>query len=321
MEKSHKIALLSLASCFAVAATLCTFSAKLGSNIEASAEYSTDGEFYITLPFQRTQILQPIGHGELYGTYDYGIYLSPREESYGIAKMYGDSNALLARSFAVRGASFTGDYQLESILIDDANNPVSCDLEVTANASFDMSELASPVYGGTMYPLAYDLNIELTQDNELVYYYVLHFTDYNDYTHEETIEIWFTFYDIEYALNPALNFGAWNNFSTSISGTLGGIAFGEDEIVYRIMNYDKAYNDGYANGRKDGYIDGYANGIDNATDEDGLSWKKLFTSMIDVPINAIRELFDFEILGYNIASFLYSILTIAVVLTVVNLIL
>lgn len=322
MEKSHKIAMLSLASCFAVAVTLTTFSAKLcGDNIQASAEYSTDGEFYITLPFQRTQVLQPVNVGELYGTYDYGLYLNPLSESYGIVKMYGDSNALYARSFALRTCYFGGDYVLDSVLVDEFYNEYHQYCEVTAVASFDMSELASPVYGGTLFPLAYDLDIDIDMSNNLIYYYVLHFSDYTDPAHEETIEIWFTFPDVEYAINAPLNFGAWNSFSTTISGSLGGIAFGEDEIVYRIMNYETAYNDGFKNGRQNGYNDGYADGINNAIDGEGLSWNKLFTSMINVPINAIRSLFNFEILGYNISAFLFSLLTIAVVLTVVNLIL
>ena len=82
--------------------------------------------------------------------------------------------------------------------------------------------------------------------------------------------------------------------------------------------YDLGYLNGNLQGENIGYNKGYAEGVDDANN---YTFKSLITSVIDVPINAFRSLFNFDLLGFNMANFMLSILTLGAVLAVVRLIL
>lgn len=302
MEKTHKIALLSFASCFAVAATLSAYSAKLCRNIEASAEnvYETRTQ---VIPLEELSFAYYDGHTTAYSGYPLCVEFSRNSRAFTLAEYalnFDVSNALLVSYLSV-GSSFSTEYS--SFYRDTSDGSVN--------------EMNTYLYV-TLHSLSYDY---LTSYNYGLYF------DESNYTYNVTYE----FYGGDIlALTVQFSYELWDNGTVyafdSYALEIGshadaqGLPLGDLPFV-PYFSYDVAFNNGYTEGRQDGYIDGYADGINNATDEEGLSWKKLFTSMIDVPINAIRSLFNFEILGYNVASFLYSILTIAVVLTVVNLIL
>lgn len=82
--------------------------------------------------------------------------------------------------------------------------------------------------------------------------------------------------------------------------------------------YDNGYNQGRAYGETIGYNKGYTDGVANANE---YTFKGLISSVIDVPINAFRSLFNFNILGFNMANFFLSLLTLGAVLAIVRLIL
>lgn len=75
------------------------------------------------------------------------------------------------------------------------------------------------------------------------------------------------------------------------------------------------YNAGYNAGDAVGYNRGYNAGL-NTTNT--YSFANLISAVLDAPINAFTSLFNFEILGVNLSSFLLALFTICVVLTVVK---
>ncbi len=75
------------------------------------------------------------------------------------------------------------------------------------------------------------------------------------------------------------------------------------------------YNAGYTAGDSVGYNRGYDAGL-NTTNT--YSFTNLISAVLDAPINAFTSLFNFEILGVNLSSFLLALFTICVVLTVVK---
>lgn len=75
------------------------------------------------------------------------------------------------------------------------------------------------------------------------------------------------------------------------------------------------YSAGYSAGDSVGYNRGYNAGI-NATNT--YSFTNLISAVLDAPINAFTSLFNFEILGINLSSFLLALFTICVVLTVIK---
>ena len=79
----------------------------------------------------------------------------------------------------------------------------------------------------------------------------------------------------------------------------------------------EAYNNGYSNGSRDGYQHGYDDGL---AQSEQYSFTSLITSVVDVPVKTFLGLFDFELLGVNMASFFLSLLTLAAILAVVKII-
>lgn len=91
--------------------------------------------------------------------------------------------------------------------------------------------------------------------------------------------------------------------------------------------YDQGYSDGYSDGYKKAnttitntsasYVAGYNNGIAKAGN---YTFSSLLGAVIDVPLNAFTSMFNFEILGVNMTSFLTSLLVIALVLMVLKIV-
>lgn len=76
------------------------------------------------------------------------------------------------------------------------------------------------------------------------------------------------------------------------------------------------YNKGYFDGKKYGYETGYNKGINESNDYTFLG---LISACIDAPITYFTSLFNFELLGVNISSFLTAIFTLCIIVTVVRL--
>ena len=84
--------------------------------------------------------------------------------------------------------------------------------------------------------------------------------------------------------------------------------------------YQVGFSEGLAAGVDDGYnrgrIEGYSQGYEEASTVGDISFRSLIASVVDVPVNAFRGLFNFEILGVNLFSFFTGLLTIALVVAV-----
>lgn len=79
--------------------------------------------------------------------------------------------------------------------------------------------------------------------------------------------------------------------------------------------YTTGYNGGYAQGKQDGYSVGYNDGAENAGN---FTFFSLFSAVIDAPVQAITGLLDFEVFGYNMKNFCFSLLTVCVIITIVK---
>lgn len=83
-----------------------------------------------------------------------------------------------------------------------------------------------------------------------------------------------------------------------------------------------AYNSGYSAGFEDGatatsqdaYNQGYADAV--ADGEGGGNFRSLIGALIDVPVNAITSLLDWNLLGINLKEFFFSILSVIVVIKI-----
>ena len=81
-------------------------------------------------------------------------------------------------------------------------------------------------------------------------------------------------------------------------------------------------NIGYANGYDIGYTNGYDVGLQDGADfENVYTFDRLLSSVIDVPIKAFRSMFNFELLGVNLANFGFAILSVCLVLAVIKFVL
>lgn len=95
--------------------------------------------------------------------------------------------------------------------------------------------------------------------------------------------------------------------------------------------YNTGYNDGYNNGKADGQSSGYSSGY---SDGDSAGYTRGFTegqeaggdytflsllsAVFDAPINAFKSLFNFDLLGFNLLSFITGLITLALVIFIVK---
>lgn len=78
---------------------------------------------------------------------------------------------------------------------------------------------------------------------------------------------------------------------------------------------------GYSDGHKAGEIVGYNNGYSaGANAANKYTFFSLVSAVIDAPIQAFMGLFNFELLGINLAGFFTGLLTLAFIITIVRLI-
>lgn len=77
------------------------------------------------------------------------------------------------------------------------------------------------------------------------------------------------------------------------------------------------YKDGYKAGETIGYHNGYTKGVENGGK---YTFANLLGAVVDVPVRSFTSLFNFELLGVNLAGFFSGLLTLAVILTIVKLI-
>lgn len=105
---------------------------------------------------------------------------------------------------------------------------------------------------------------------------------------------------------------------------------------YFNAGYNAGYDTGFTQGTNSGYTDGFnagkEEGIQTGTNvgynqgfNDGIrdandySFLGLMTSVVDAPVQVFSDMFNFEILGFNMTTFFFSILTVCLVIALIKL--
>lgn len=87
-------------------------------------------------------------------------------------------------------------------------------------------------------------------------------------------------------------------------------------------SYLEGYNQGYEQGKADGYEEGKTQGYnqgyyEGAADAGDYSFLNLLTAVVDAPITVFVKLLDFEILGWNMTTVVISLLSVALIVTLI----
>lgn len=100
-----------------------------------------------------------------------------------------------------------------------------------------------------------------------------------------------------------------------------------DNVVYQ-DGYNKGVDVGYSQGQVDGYYEGYDDGkrfgyrvgySDGVGQSNDYTFFGLISAVIDAPLTYFTSLFNFDLLGVNLSSFIASLFTLCVIITVVKL--
>lgn len=99
-----------------------------------------------------------------------------------------------------------------------------------------------------------------------------------------------------------------------------------DQYNALLRNYNTAYSKGESAGYENGYNIGYGVGESvgynkGLSSSNAYSFNSLLSAVLDVPVNTFTSLFNFDLLGVNLANFFLSLLTVCVIITVVRLLL
>lgn len=86
-------------------------------------------------------------------------------------------------------------------------------------------------------------------------------------------------------------------------------------------NFTNGYYQGFKDGEKTGYSNGYSNGLNDGIKDNTIF--NIFNGILNiamVPVNFFLSIFNFEILGINMAGFVSALLTISIVIFLLRLI-
>lgn len=86
-------------------------------------------------------------------------------------------------------------------------------------------------------------------------------------------------------------------------------------------NFTNGYNQGLKDGEKNGYSNGYAAGLNDGIKDNTIF--NIFNGILNiamVPVNFFLSIFNFEILGINMAGFVSALLTISIIIYLLRLI-
>lgn len=100
-----------------------------------------------------------------------------------------------------------------------------------------------------------------------------------------------------------------------------------DNAIRNFSSYGEGYNNGYTkgnnDGKNDGYAEGYGEGYNDAINVDNQIYT-IFNGILHVgllPVNFFLMMFNFNILGINMAGLVSGLLSVAVVVIIIRLIL
>lgn len=113
----------------------------------------------------------------------------------------------------------------------------------------------------------------------------------------------------QYHLGDSVNYDEGYN-----NGFLDGFTDANKTLV----TDSKSYREGYTSGRTAGYSTGYNDGTKAAGN---YTFFSLISSVIDVPIQAIKGLLDFNLFGVDMSSLYLSLFTLCIVIMVIKLLL
>ena len=126
-------------------------------------------------------------------------------------------------------------------------------------------------------------------------------------------------------INNPNNYDLYSKYQYDTNYTNGkndGITIGENNIKNNPNNYDlytqTQYDSNYTNGKNIGYSTGYNKGVAESNDYTFLG---LIGSVIDAPIQAFTNLFNFDLLGFNLLNFVRALFTLTVIIIVARFIL
>lgn len=108
----------------------------------------------------------------------------------------------------------------------------------------------------------------------------------------------------------------WKDLSYDVyynNGYNNGFSAGKDSGFS--SGKDSGYKEGFSAGKDAGYKIGFDEGVTSGQD---YSFTALFGAVFDVPIQAFKGLFNFEIFGVNMTSFVSSLLALCVIVVIVK---
>lgn len=86
-----------------------------------------------------------------------------------------------------------------------------------------------------------------------------------------------------------------------------------------VERLERELNIQYENGKRAGYVNGYDVGYaEGALNANSYTFDGLLSAVFDVPVRTFKSLFEFEILGVNLANFFLSLLTLAIIIFIVR---
>lgn len=91
--------------------------------------------------------------------------------------------------------------------------------------------------------------------------------------------------------------------------------YGQGSSVGYAQGETAGYNTGYSEGVRVGYNSGYNEGLEHGGE---YTFTSLVSSFVDVPVRTFTSLLNFELLGINLADFFMSLLTLAIIVTIVR---
>lgn len=147
----------------------------------------------------------------------------------------------------------------------------------------------------------------------------------------------FSFTDGTYLdLSTADNYFSFVDLTTYLSKKIRRVDFWTSRIDIMFFgllsnpSYNDAYNRGFNDGSRDvgdsafsrGFSQGKTVGYNEGMNAAGkYTFLSLISAVVDAPIQAVAGLLNFNLLGFNMLSFFYALLTLAIVIAVVRLIL
>lgn len=178
----------------------------------------------------------------------------------------------------------------------------------SSSSSFDFTKILSVDIGGYM-----------SAGNPWNY---IRYNDSNGYSVQVDLKVWtsassssseFSYFVLpsrSYVLGSTLN----SDDSYNMGYTAGQSAGYSNGYT---AGQSSGYSEGYSAGDTIGYNRGYSAGVEVGND---YTFFSLVSAVIDAPIQAFMGLFNFELLGINLAGFFTGLLTLAFIITIVRLV-